>query len=287
MGGFVSSTGYPVVTKKQLADPDLGPKFLADIKNVDAEDIMDKSKGDALSKGIAMVLGLWITQCFSRMHQQLAITELEVATLAFVVVNIFVWLLWRDKPLDVQRQIVVGPARLPDPLPMRPNHAPWVDRLVDRFFCAVSGFNDDHYDLLSSTSVPAFWSLPMDELDRIQDDYLQFAIEALVATVFGAIHCAAWNTDFLTAVEMWLWRSCSSLIVVIPAVILLIIVLGPFTDVDESQLGTAMLGIGVVLLIPIYVIARLILIILPLVALRSLPSGTFADVNWSVYIPHL
>jgi hypothetical protein len=61
MGGFVSSTGYPIATKKQLADPDLGPEFLTGIKNIDAEDIMDKSKGDALSKGLAMVQGLWFT----------------------------------------------------------------------------------------------------------------------------------------------------------------------------------------------------------------------------------
>ncbi|KAJ7820693.1 hypothetical protein B0H13DRAFT_1660781, partial [Mycena leptocephala] len=103
MGGFVSSTGYPVVNKKQLGDSELGPEFLAGIKNVDAEDIMDKSKGDALSKGLAMVQGLWFTtQCLARVHQRLAVTELEVATLAFAVVNVFIWFLWWNKPLDIQ-----------------------------------------------------------------------------------------------------------------------------------------------------------------------------------------
>jgi hypothetical protein len=28
MGGFVSSMGYPVATKEQVDDPDLGPEFL-------------------------------------------------------------------------------------------------------------------------------------------------------------------------------------------------------------------------------------------------------------------
>ncbi|KAJ7853252.1 hypothetical protein B0H13DRAFT_1643092, partial [Mycena leptocephala] len=103
MGGFISSTGYPVVTKKQLADSELGPEFPTGIKSLDAEDIMDKSKGDALSKGLAMVQGLWFTaQCIACVHQHLAVTELEIATLAFAVVNIFIWLLWWDKPLDVQ-----------------------------------------------------------------------------------------------------------------------------------------------------------------------------------------
>ncbi|KAJ7811848.1 hypothetical protein B0H13DRAFT_2472195 [Mycena leptocephala] len=284
MGGFVSSSGYPVVTKKQFADPELGPEFLAGIKNTEAEDIMDKSKGDALSKGPAMVQGLWFTtQCLARMHQHLAVTELEVATLAFAVVNIFIWLLWWDKPLDVQRQIVVGPAKAADAQPITVVR---VSRL-DRFLSAIGGISDDRkYDPQSSTSVLSFWSLPGGELDSIQSYYTPLGIEALVGTVFGAIHCAAWNADFPTTVEMWMWRSCSSLIVAIPLILVLLSVLGAITGA-ESQPWDAMIPIGVIVSIPIYVIARLVLIILPLVAMRSLPPGALMDVNWSVYIPHL
>ncbi|KAJ6582332.1 hypothetical protein B0H19DRAFT_928914, partial [Mycena capillaripes] len=102
MGGFVSSVGYPIVTKNQLNATSGGPSFLADIRNINAEDIMDKSKGDALSKGLAFAQGLWFTtQCLARVHQHLAVPELEVATLAFAVVSIFIWLLWWEKPVDV------------------------------------------------------------------------------------------------------------------------------------------------------------------------------------------
>ncbi|KAJ7910810.1 hypothetical protein B0H13DRAFT_2485122 [Mycena leptocephala] len=284
MGGFVSSTGYPIVTKKQLAHSELGPEFLAGIKNVDAEDIMDKSKGDALSKGLALVQGLWFTtQCVARVHQHLVVTELEVATLAFAIVNVFIWCLWWNKPLDVQRQIVVGPAKPPDALPIT---AVRVSR-IDWFFSSILGIADIYeYDPLSSTSVPSFWSLSGDELNNIQD-LLPLAIEALVGTVFGAIHCAAWNADFPTAVEKWMWRSCSSLIVAIPVVIVLLGGLIGLNDLADSQLGAAMLEVGFYAPIPIYVIARLILIILPLIAMRSLPPGALVDVNWSTYIPHL
>ncbi|KAJ7843460.1 hypothetical protein B0H13DRAFT_2286565 [Mycena leptocephala] len=271
MGGFVSSTGYPVVNKKQLGDSELGPEFLAGIKNVDAEDIMDKSKGDALSKGLAMVQGLWFTtQCLARVHQRLAVTELEVATLAFAVVNVFIWFLWWNKPLDIQRQIVVGPAKPADAQPITAVRVP----RLDRFFSAIGGIADSYeYDPLSSTSVASFWAA-----------YSPLAIEALVGTVFGAIHCAAWNTDFPSAVEKRMWRSCSSVIVAIPTVFVLFAVLIAFTDPDESDPVEA---IGATVLISIYVIARLVLIILPLVAMRSLPPGALMDVNWSIYIPHL
>ncbi|KAJ7828349.1 hypothetical protein B0H14DRAFT_2367111 [Mycena olivaceomarginata] len=112
MGGFVSSAGYPIVKVEQLEAADFGPEFLKTIQNVDAEDIRDKSKGDTLSKGVTLAQGIWFTtQCLARVHQHLVITELEVATLGFAMVNIFIWLLWWDKPLDVQRPIIIGPPR--------------------------------------------------------------------------------------------------------------------------------------------------------------------------------
>ncbi|KAJ7910782.1 hypothetical protein B0H13DRAFT_2485066 [Mycena leptocephala] len=259
MGGFVSSTGYPIVTKEQLADAELGLEFLVGIKNVEAKDITDKSKGDALSKGLAM---------------------LEVATLAFAVVNVFIWLLWWDKPLDVQQQIVVGPAKPPDVQPISAVRIPLYVRLYN-VILGIANYYD--YNSPSSTSVPSFWSLPTYELDDFKGFFLPFAIEALVGIVFGSIHCAAWNADFSTTVEMWMWRSCSSLVVAIPAVFVILGKLTAVIDVDWE----AALHIGLYAPIPIYVIARLVLIILPLVALRSLPPGALMEVTWSVYIPHL
>ncbi|KAJ7787244.1 hypothetical protein B0H14DRAFT_2399746 [Mycena olivaceomarginata] len=108
MGGFVSRNGHhPITTSKQLEDV---AEYLADICAIEADDIKERSKGDALSKGVALIQGLWFTtQCLARVHQDLPVTELEVATLAFAIVNIPVWLLWWDKPLDVQRPIQIGP----------------------------------------------------------------------------------------------------------------------------------------------------------------------------------
>ncbi|KAJ6554618.1 hypothetical protein B0H19DRAFT_910377, partial [Mycena capillaripes] len=101
MGGFVSRMGHhPITTPKQLQDI---ARYLTDIHAVDVEDIKDKSKGDTLSKGVALFQGLWfITQCIARVHQNLPFTDLEVATLAFSVVNVLIWGLWWNKPLDVQ-----------------------------------------------------------------------------------------------------------------------------------------------------------------------------------------
>jgi hypothetical protein len=102
MGGFVSAHGHhPIVTKEQLC---LHPEYLAAIQSIREEDIEDKSKGDLLSKGVVLLQRLWFTaQCLARVQQHLPLTELEVATLAFQFVSIFIWLLWWKKPLDVQQ----------------------------------------------------------------------------------------------------------------------------------------------------------------------------------------
>ncbi|KAJ7659894.1 hypothetical protein B0H17DRAFT_866466, partial [Mycena rosella] len=114
MGGFVAYLfGHPPLPPSEIDDQihnKTGAAYLSDMRAVSAEEIMDRSKGDGLSKGVALLQGLWfITQSLTRQIQHLPITELEVATLAFATLNIFTWLLWWNKPLDVHLPIVIGP----------------------------------------------------------------------------------------------------------------------------------------------------------------------------------
>ncbi|KAF7369948.1 hypothetical protein MSAN_00624600 [Mycena sanguinolenta] len=276
MGGFISTKGYPIATEEQLEDLTLGPEFQAAIQKISEEDIKDRSKGDAFSKGIALLQGLWfILQTLARTHQRLAITQLEVATLAFAVVNILIWLLWWNKPLDVQRPIVIGPPMQPDAeaiiLPVQ------LSRL-DRFSIAVGFDPKGIYKPLSSLSVPSFWSM---DGDYTKADILLF----LVGILFGAIHCAAWNAIFPTPVEMWIWRISTVVVTAIPGLTLLLILM----EISDQLESVLVAGFGVIMLLgfPLYIAARIILIVLPLVELRLLPASAFVDINWSTYIPHI
>lgn len=72
------------------------------------EDIVDRSKGDALAKGLVVIQTLWFTaQCIASLVQRLALTELEVVTLAYAVLNGITYFFWWDKPLDVQSPVVL------------------------------------------------------------------------------------------------------------------------------------------------------------------------------------
>ncbi|KAJ7079006.1 hypothetical protein C8R44DRAFT_754723 [Mycena epipterygia] len=281
MGGFVSHAEHPIVTIEQLTDNN--NKYMSAIHDVEAEDISDKSKGDAFTKGIALLQGLWFgTQCLARLHQHLPITQLEVVTLAFAVVNILIWSLWWAKPLGVDRPIMVGSAVELDET--EPTIQPL--RIWDKFVGVLTG-DYSPYLPISSTSVPTFWSMNDNEATHDESN-IPFYIECLVGTIFGAIHCTAWNVDFPSTIKMWMWRSCSLVVAAIPAALGLATVLVTsaegFASEDTLEIIAAIIFW---LSIFLYPFARLFLITIPFTSLRVLPPSAFIDVDWSVYIPHL
>ncbi|KAJ6584530.1 hypothetical protein B0H19DRAFT_1015087 [Mycena capillaripes] len=294
MGGFATRNGHhPIVTQKQLES---FPEYLMAIKCIREEDIDDKSKGDAMSKGVVFLQGLWFTaQSLARVHQHLPLTELEVATIAFQFVNIFIWLLWWHKPLDIQHPILIGPGdeSIADGAPREPLLTVLVG-LVSSVVMGISlAFEPD-----ISTSVPSFWS-PLRHLEthllsiittgKLDADLPSITIEALVGTIFGVIHCAAWNARFPSATEMWMWRSCSLTVAAIPILLGVAFISMVILCSSQNSWKVCPIILRTVfwVTIPIYTGARLFLIVLPFTTLRGLPPGAFVDVNWSMYIPHV
>ena len=79
-----------------------------EIPRVTAADIEDRSKGDALSKIIAILQTTWfIAQCIARGQQRLALTELELVTLALASLNAVTFAIWWHKPLGVQEPLKI------------------------------------------------------------------------------------------------------------------------------------------------------------------------------------
>lgn len=83
-------------------------KQLIDFPQISREDINDKSKGDILSKGIALIqIGWFLLQLIARSHESLAITELELTTAALAALNFVMYLCWWDKPQDVRCPVAI------------------------------------------------------------------------------------------------------------------------------------------------------------------------------------
>ncbi|KAJ7136919.1 hypothetical protein C8R44DRAFT_976331 [Mycena epipterygia] len=279
MGGFVSRNGHhPIVMMRQLRDPLLGGDYISAIQKVKEVEITEKSKGDALSKG-----------CLVRAAQHLPVTEIEIATLAFAVANIFIWALWWWKPLDVERPITVGPG--PE---LQDSEDERSITLLDEVK-AATGWNYPSYSPLSSTSVPSFYCTNEKAVMPDNKRAMLIAMGCGVGVIFGGIHCAAWKAVFPSAVEMWMWRCSSLFIVAFPPLVASINIPAAVLHFDERdwerwlkdfpRVDLALDSISI-LLMAIYLISRLVLIILPFITLRALPARAFVDVDWSVYIPY-
>ncbi|KAG6908175.1 hypothetical protein DXG01_005828 [Tephrocybe rancida] len=145
MGGFLLyEDGKPAATLDGDDLEQMSQSGEIDFPSISAEEIMDKSKGDGLSKVFALVQTIWfIAQCISRYIQHLALAELEVTTLALAAVNAMMYFCWWDKPLNVL-------------YPVRVDHKPLV---LDQ------SPNDDAVIRTASTDthVPHLVSLPSDD----------------------------------------------------------------------------------------------------------------------------
>jgi len=96
----------PILTIEQyeeLTKAENGTALNLKLRKISEADIKDRSKGDFLSKLIAIFQTTWfILQCIARGHQRLALTELELVTLALASLNSITYAFWWHKPLGVQ-----------------------------------------------------------------------------------------------------------------------------------------------------------------------------------------
>jgi hypothetical protein len=105
MGGFllyVNDEPRATLTPDELRD--FVSDGLVDMPDIVQAEIEDRSKGDVLSKGIAILQLLWfVTQLVARYAQNLPITLLEIDTLAVAALTSIAYGWWWKKPKDVGR----------------------------------------------------------------------------------------------------------------------------------------------------------------------------------------
>ena len=116
--------------------------------------------------------------------------------------------------------------------------------------------------------------------------------------VFGAIHLTAWNEQFPSSAEAWLWRASAICIASSGLVWLLINMLaGIFPQIDAfwdrvvafraTWLSILLIGILCAAYGLAYVLARSFLVIEAFISIRALPAAAYDTPNWSQVIPRL
>jgi len=320
--GFFAIMGGFTLSKDSKASRILMPDQLKSLSDADEisfpeiteKEIQDKSKGDGLSKGLAIVqTGWFVLQCIARGVERLPVTELEIVTLAFALLNFATYVLWWNKPLNVRCGVrIVSRASSgngdgvdsKDDEKEEPEYTDWSVHMIARNafkhimsrarhylgyifhpFAASTGISVD-FEGRRVKRMPTFYAGPGDDSEKA---YTYFAT-GLVAMIFGAIHCIAWSFHFPSRTEQMFWRISSIVIVSTPTFYTLLLLLKVVFSSHWVSLHSLPKWVRALLLtfsLTLYVLARVTLLVLAVTSLRSLPSGAYQTVNWTTYIPHV
>jgi len=140
-----------------------------------------------------------------------------------------------------------------------------------------------------ATHVPTFY-VPR---HRYSANFHAFLLIAL-GTLFGGIHCAGWNLPFPTYAEQKLWRVASLAVTIIPiAVFPIAFIINRTIKMclaifkSKSNYDEILGNLTLIISVPVYALARLVLLGLALALLRHPPPNAFNAVDWTRFYPHL
>jgi hypothetical protein len=159
--------------------------------------------------------------------------------------------------------------------------------LVSFLFTSVFDIITTNTIKLAATHVPSFYSCKTHS-----DRYSRMIVFAIFGVIFGGLHCIGWNFTFPTSSERILWRVTSITITIIPIIVAPIDYFLAKVEEDHKRsllasMALSSLDLAMTILLFAYVPARLSLIAQAFALLRTQPSSSFVQVDWTTYIPHI
>ncbi|KAK7028222.1 hypothetical protein VNI00_014912 [Paramarasmius palmivorus] len=269
------------------------------------------SHSDVITKSIAVIQTIWfIAQVIARAVEGLAITELEIVTVGFAILNFGTYFLWWNKPLRVRHPVRVY-WRQTEKLGERETNEGkggiWMTcwegvGAVLEYIFEIGGLEKTFLrllllplwilwhiffvclEILQDEDDPAL-STPISS--RLDDDpsHLYIAVYG-IAALFGAIHCIPWVFQFPTHTEQLLWRISAVAVAVAPVAIGLLHGYGKLAFSPPEWVKN-MAGIITLILSLAYIVFRVSLLVIAFTALRDLRSSAYQTVQWTTFIPHI
>jgi hypothetical protein len=268
--------------------------LLPKLPYITLEEINDKSKSDSLVRAITVVQLLWmVIQVIARAVRSLAITQLEIAVVAFATCAVIIYGVNWEKPKGVQVPITI--ISYPGAFPKDTMKIVERDRGGGRSLFSVIVFLASRFASLKAIDPTEDWPLGkpipnvynrfvswmerMDDVVSLGDVLGLF----LCATVFGAVHIAAWNFVFPTPVESLLWKIASLLCTTLGLAFGPFVILPLSFDIDPFEFIPTTLAF---LFFVIYIVCRLFLVVEIFRCLCFLPPSAYIS-TWATNVPHV
>jgi hypothetical protein len=254
---------------------------------ISEEELQDKGKRDGFALFIAVSQTLWmVAQMISRAYRHLAISQLEVAAMAFAACTTIIYLANWSKPKGVQVPYTLlsysgaVPFSFSERLVWRrkrPYGISTSEKLLSKLGLRKT---------LLSNSLTA--PIPNDrnlDIDRL----VLFNGLQIGALVYGSVHIAAWHFVFPTETEKVLWQLTSLLLTtsctLFLTTLMYVWMISRCFCLPE-KLDYIPMKITVAACILAYILGRLFLIVESFRALLFLPPSAFIA-TWATNIPHV
>jgi hypothetical protein len=250
------------------------------------------------TKAFAYIQSTWlVVQSIARVFQGLPITQLELATIAFVVCALIIYILWWDKPFGVDRHTVLtaityewekgkefeslSPIYSSTRIPDLDN-----DTFLDICIGGLDFHDTQKLKEILRRLIGRIFGRP--GLIRPSQDAIRSLAFYTGGTIFSAFHIGAWNWEFPSPVVRTLWRTfaltstCTG-----PATIVLVFFAVVIDNHNaNNDFPETVLLLTWFFLLLIYIICRLALIVLIFYCFSSMPAGVYETVSWTKFLPH-
>jgi hypothetical protein len=248
---------------------------------VTIEEINDKSKSDSFARIITIFQIVWTTvQIIARAIRHLAISQLEIAVVAFAACAIVIYgLNWKKpKGVEVPYTLLQYDKEIPKQVFITLKNRPGLDTV---FFSEIANLLGDTLGIkklfstvFGLTEVRKLGS-PISNENYIEEGGTQIALGFLTSCgVFGALHIAAWNFIFPSRAEQIVWRAtslyCTNLFVFYALV---------FSAPKMKNFLFVSFSIS-------YILARLFILVEIFRTLCFLPRSAYVA-TWASNIPHV
>ncbi|KAK7016812.1 hypothetical protein VNI00_018788 [Paramarasmius palmivorus] len=282
------------------------------------DEIKDRSHADVITKSIAVIQTIWfIMQVLARAVEGLAITELEIITVGFAVLNFGTYFLWWNKPLRVRHPLRVYWRQMEKSVGGDTDGAEggiwrscWegAGAIVEYIYALDLFFNIEGPDntllrlLLLPLWIPSHifsvcsrilfddddsnLSIPISSRLHNDPPYLYIAVYG-IAALFGAIHCIPWVFQFPTHTEQLLWRISAVAVAVAPVAMGFLHWYWKELMDKISGLLDLIVMITTILLGLAYAVFRITLLVIAFTALRDLRPSAYQTVQWTTFWPHI
>lgn len=183
--------------------------------------ICEKGKAGLVVKMIVFLQTSWfMIGCAIRVTEGLPVTLMEIHVMVQILSGVMIYMFWLHKPLDARDPILLDIALYPPPRTgeLMGDISSETEVTVDKFPETKIWDPERHYtteDKRSGTLNPILKAIS-DTYDFVPHTYFKLFQLAFLMTINGACHATAWNLQFPTDIECWLWRGACVSICVIP-----------------------------------------------------------------------